>query len=627
MKGVRVTSVVLGLSLPRLILCAAPGVEAWLPENTAAVLAVPNMSDARARFGDNPWYRLWRDPSMQPFRDHGLERLQVDWLDPFREQAGWDLRDGAACVEGAFAVALLASPDGSLVGSELHWLVLADLGSRSAVVRDFMESRWPRSATNAVPFKDEEGMVLRRVPAPKLRLLPGAEPAHVWAGLTNNWLIAGTRTEDVADALRRLRGEGTTSLAQQADFVRDYQRSLQGGTAYAWVSLRPFIRAVLELADAHDAQAPAEDSIPMPPRRQMLEVSGLTSVTTLAFAVKESPSGTFTELSVGAPAPSRRGLLKMLELSARDASPPPYVGSDVVRFDRLRINFRQTWDAFERLLTDLFPQATSVLDLLFKTAGPEGESGDLREALLGLLGDDLVLCEYAPTSAQPEALAHPPGVTRLSSTNAAQLALSLKALTVLLPPPLTEVRSESWQDHAIYSVPLPRLTLEAGQSPEVRPLAFSALAESVAFSSDLPLLQSLLDGEETVTAPLSALPGLSEASQQVGGMGQGCFRYYNLARAMPWRLTALRRETSLWPSFPRLESAVSGPQAPFDRIHRWFNPRLLPPFEDIAEYFSFSVAAAGSDADRLFYRTFAPHPRAPASPETSPAEGQPPPGP
>jgi hypothetical protein len=379
---------------------------------------------------------------------------------------------------------------------------------------------------------------------------------------------------------------------------------------------------VLKLADAADSKEPEEGAIPMPPKRKMLEVAGLTAVKTLSLAVRESEAGTRTEVSLSAPASSRRGLLKMLELPGRDASPPLYVGTDVVRYDRFRIDFNQTWSVFERMLIELFPQASSALDLLFKTADPEGGSGDLREALLALLGDNVVRYEYAPTSAHPTALAHPPTVVRLSSTNAAQLALSLKALTVFLPPPLTEVSVESWQGHELYSMQLPQVALASGLTTNLSRLLFSALPDSVAFSADRPLLQRLLLGDGPAGAPLRSLPGLAAASVEVGGTELGGFRYYNVARAMPWRLTALRRQTNIWQALFGATVPQPASGTPLGRLGQWFDPQLLPPFEDIAGYFTFSVASAGADEDRIFYRTFYPRPprlETPGEPPAPPA--------
>jgi len=630
MKSVRVAPVVVGLILVQLLLPAAPSMEDWLPKNAVAVFAIPDANLARGEFSENPWHRLWQDPAMQPFRDHCVSGMRRDLLDPFRDQAGWDLKAGAACVQGAFAVALLAPAEAQLKLSKLELVLLADLGNRTGMVQDFIEVHWPKAedGTNSVPMTEREGVLLRSVVVPWPLADSERVPMRLWVGVTNTWLIAGSRVEELAGLLRRMRGEGSGGLAQQADFARGYQRSLRGGTVYGWMNLRPWISGVLRIADAADAKEPDEESIPMPPKRKMLEASGLTAVTTLSFAVREDEAGTRTELSLGVPASSRRGLLKMLELPARDASPPPYVGTDVVRYERLRIDFRQTWNTFERMLVDLFPQAAGVLDLLFKTAGPEEESGDLREVLLALLDDDLVAYEYAPKSAEPTALAHPPRVVRLSSTNAAQLALSLKALTVLLPPPLTDVSVESWQGQELYSVRLPQVELGSGLTTNVSRLSFVALSDSVAFSANRQLLQPLVSGDGTSAARLRDLPGLEEASAEVGGMEVGCFRYYNVARAMPWRLTALRRETNLWQSVFGVAPAPPVARSPVDRLNRWFDPRLLPPFEDIAEYFSFSVAGAGADADRLFYRTFAPRPPRPQQreqPATPPPE--PPPAP
>ncbi len=590
--------------------------EAWLPPTTVAVASVPNMTHARAQLENNAWFRLWHDPAMDAFRNHASQAFEQDILAPFRQSGGWEPATALDLVQGALTLAIVTPANGRLELEQLDWVLLIDFGTRSTEVRAFADLQWPAEPQT-------EKFARRKISLPVIPSLGIQSPIDIWITLADTWLFAASTEPALSDVVRRYAQPDQRSLADQELFKLDQSRSLRNSDAYLWFNLRPWIQSVLQLADAADARPVDPDAIPLPPRRKMLEASGLTAPTTLCLAARETSSGTSAEFSLGIDTDTRQGLVRMLAPMRGDASPNAAIGSNLIRFERLRLDFRQSWKAFETMLVDLFPQASNVLDLLFKTASPSGQSSDLRDELIGLLDNDVVTLEYPPRGASPQALRFPPVLTQLTSSNATQLAISLKALSVLLPPPLSNLSVETAAGHEIYSLPHPMGLLSSSENlPPPPELLFAAQDEAVAFTTDRTLLLETLEPRQPAPAPLASLAGLQEAADSIGGMSLGWFRYENTARAMPWRLMAMRREQTVLPAW--LNLLPQGPKMA-DLLNRWLDPQKLPAFEMISTFFHFTVANASTENDRVVFRAFAPVPpallkpalEAPATPPAS----------
>jgi len=429
-----------------------------------------------------------------------------------------------------------------------------------------------------------------------------------WAGVTQSWLILGSNTNQLASVLRRMQsgaGGGTTGTAQlpPAPVEPNPEASVSG-----WFDLRPLLEMLAGMADAADRKRDPADDVPMPKWREMLEATGLTGLESVRWLIHESPAGTQIEVSLAAPAATRRGLLEILALEPLDASPPPDVAADVVRFERIRLDFNRAWRAFERVATGLFPELAGVLDLLFQAAGPGGERGDLRDALLPVLGNDIVRYELAPRGAGLTALLAPPSMIRLQSTNPPQLALSLKALAVLLPPPFDRSSQETLSGREVYSIPLPRFSIFGSDSTPGNPLKFTALDHAVVFTSDEPLLASLLAPVAPAPPALRDRPDLAVAALRVGGMSQGLFGYHDFARSLRSTFAVLRQDPNAVQRWLGLSAIAPPPESSLGRLIQTLDPRLLPPFEEVSRHFHFMVHAAGTEADRFYYRLFMPRP-------------------
>ena len=255
-----------------------------------------------------------------------------------------------------------------------------------------------------------------------------------------------------------------------------------------------------------------------------------------------------------------------------------------------------------------------ILDTANARAKQTDPGFDLKKALLANLGDDILSYERAPRSNSSADLQFPPSIFLLGSPNPELLAVALKRLFVIFPQGDAPAERE-FLGRKIFSVPVPPLPfLMSVPSRPAAPRTLSCAASGgyVAMSTDTPLLEEYLRGNEPQTKALREKPGLLEAAQRVGGMGTGYFGYENQIDTMRTAFEAARNDPGastngigpcLFPGLP----GITGPE---ENLSEWMDFSLLPAFDKVAQYFSSTMYAGSANADGLTLKLFVPMPPA-----------------
>jgi len=167
----------------------------------------------------------------------------------------------------------------------------------------------------------------------------------------------------------------------------------------------------------------------------------------------------------------------------------------------------------------------------------------------------------------------------------------------------------------IYSVPVPQLPFQLGDAAPDRVLSYAASGGYVALSTDASLLERYLRNNDGQTKTLAELPGLPEAAQRVLSPAASSFRFENDTQIMRAEWEAWRRagapDTNSTP--PVSWSALLGLPIPEQSYRVWMDYSLLPPFEAVARYLTFTVKAGEATADGWSWRSFTPAAPAPAA--------------
>jgi hypothetical protein len=249
-----------------------------------------------------------------------------------------------------------------------------------------------------------------------------------------------------------------------------------------------------------------------------------------------------------------------------------------------------------------------VLNTANDAARQKDPDFDINKNLFGNLGDDIITYDKLPRGSSPAELDSAPGLFLLGSPNAEQLAGALKAIFVIGNAQAGTPAEREFLGHKIYSVPLPQLPFVTvgGQGGGVAPaLNYAAGGGYVAFSTDPAMVEEYLRSSGTPPRALRETPGLTDAAARIGGLGTGWFGYENQADITRATFTALQNS----PTNSTVTVQIPGTMLPA-ALRDWVDVSLLPPFDKISKYFSFSVYAGSENADGIAFKIFSPVPPA-----------------
>ena len=195
------------------------------------------------------------------------------------------------------------------------------------------------------------------------------------------------------------------------------------------------------------------------------------------------------------------------------------------------------------------------------------------------------------------------------------LPISLKTVFSFVSPQSGPGNEREFLGRKIMTVPIPALPLPMGESMKPtgpRNLSYASSGGYIAFSTDPSLLEEFLRSSDSQGKTLRETPGLTEAMQKVGGKGTGLFGYENQAETMRTQLELLKKDSASGTNATSLSflPGLMGMTSPEKSIRDWTDFSLLPNFDKISKYFSFSVYSLGANVDGLSFKMFTPVPPA-----------------
>jgi len=608
-----------------------------LPDDTLAILTVPDSARARTAFGESAGLQLWQDPAMKPFVGKLTARLQEDYVEPLERELGIKFADYQELAQGQFTLAIAQNGWQGTDSPLPVWLFLLDSGDRSGQLKTNLadlRKKWTDAGkklktekirdvefTTVIISGDDLGKTLGKsvgdaTDKPDSAAdeaedkKPAKKASEIIIGQSDSLLIAGSDAKAIEKILIRQSGGTVPALAEQAAFDAAYQSRFRTALAFGWIHFKPLTEIMTRWAADASAKQQNEDTTTPSPTK-IISATGITGIKAASFSLNQSGEGTFADMSLDVPTAARAGLFRMISGEGKDASPPPFVAADTVRFQRSRLDWQKVLGVLESTLVDISPQFGGFAKLMFDSAGKDKDPNfDLRKDLIGNLGDDLISIEKAPRGNTFAELTSPPTLYLLGSPNADKLAGALKMIASLLPPPLNEFQEREFLGRKIYSLNLPPTPNPDGSASEPRTVSYSSSGGYVGFSTDKALLEGFLRSSEGAAKPLRDAPGLADAAQKVGGMSTGMFGYENVAEGMRAMFEvykndpdAIQRLFNLTPAAP-LVKGKDGKGS----LKDWVDLALLPPFEKVAKYFFFSVYAGTVSSETLSIKGFSPTP-------------------
>ncbi len=618
--------------------------ERILPADTLVLVTVPDYTKAWAAFGKTAMVRLWNDDSMRPFREKFMVKFKEGGFLPSSEKLGIKLEDYSGLLQGQITFALVQNGwDGTGTNGPAMLFLLdakeksGDLKKLLTELRQKWNERGVKNRIEKIRDLDFTAVTIPESAPPKAPLKPGQRkpvadeeeeddeagpegagkskgPSEILVGQFESLLIAGDSAKAIEKLLVRLSGGSIPVIGDDPLYEANHQKLFREGVGYAWINLKPLVEATFRASKEKERTPANRPPNPFAPSQdKLLTALGLTGLDTLSLNLTTTAEGSFLHFFVGAPESRRKGFMKLLAVEAKETAPPPFVPGDVTKYSRVRLDGQKAWATLESILNEVSPQLGGLLQMSLAAAGKDIDPGfDLKKSLIGNLGDDVVSYEKAPRADAPVGgNANPPSLTLIASPNPEQFVLGIKAFTGLMPPPSggAPVKEREFLGRKIYSFPLPPQPSPKGGMRE-RTYSFAATKGYAALSEDEAILEEFLRNTESTTKPLSETAGLNEAAQKIGGLATGFFGYENYTATIRQTLERLRSDPKALDKM--LDIPLVGGRIPLNPgtgdLKDYLDFALLPPFERIAKYFTFTVYAAAFAADGLNFRLFYPAP-------------------
>lgn len=593
------------------IVAATPPAQKLLPPDTLALLSVPDYAQILANKKNDPVCRLWDDPALRPFRDKLMAKFRAEVLDKIEQDTGIKLAEYADLLQGQLSLAITRNGWSGTVDPLPGFVLVLDardkgdqLKAKLAEVRKKITDAGKTLKTDKI--RDLEFTTLALDEPAKEGSDAKVPKVSLSFGQVGSVLVAGTATRDLERVVGCLGGAGMPNLAEDATFDADYQAFFRDTSVFGWINFSPLADVIVQVANAEQSQnsmGPKPDKI--------LTAVGLKGLKTLAFGVRSAPEGSYVTANLNAPWQERKGLLKLVTTEAKDAGLPNFVPAEAVGFWRWRLDGQKFWGSVEATVNDISPGTIGFLIAQLEASLKEKDASfDFKRSLIMNLGDDLIGYQKPAKSSAPADLLSQPSLFLLGSPNAEQLLGSLRSLVGMIPGPdgPLQFKDREFLGRHIYSLTLPDLT-GSGKQEQIHVAASGGYA---AFAGDAGILEEYLRSSETKPKPLADLPGLKSAAEKVGGMATGLFGFQNDAEQLRPFWEALRTNKGLFFDLvaaqnPALKGALGEKREEFEKqVAEWADFALLPPFEQVAKYFNFTVYAGKASNAGYTMKAFTP---------------------
>jgi hypothetical protein len=601
------------------IFAALPPAENLLPADTLMVLTVPDWSALRAESKQSPQWLLWSDPAMKPFRDDFTAKWEQKFIGPLEQNLGVKIDDYVPLLQGQLTFAITQNGWDGSSGATPAMVLLLDSRDKSGLLADNLAALKKQWVASGKPVQTQvlQGIkfsmltLSSNTPMPFASAMPhGADnnstPQTIYIGQYQSLLMVGTSVKVIESVAAHLTGGANPALRDNAQFAADRLSQFHDAPLYyGWFNAKAFVSVLSQVQIGGDSGG---FQIPW---NNILVASGLQGLKSVSFTYRESREGAEVELYADVPASSRQGIFKIITAAPKDANPPPFVPADAVKFFRWRVDGQQAWAELQRMLNAISPTfgagLTSFLAMANANAQQQDPNFDITKNLIGNLGDDWIRFEKAPADDTMQSLNSGPWLFVFAANNADQAAAAIKSVAGMLSaasPP----QERQFLGRKIYTITLPSHGPAGANGATAAPVSLYCTASGgyVALTTDVSMIENYLRSDDGKTKPLSRTPGLVEAAQHVGGMGNGLFGYQNQRETARSLFAALKNDPAA--GALALNPLSMWPSASGMGLKDLMDFSLLPDYDQISKYFSFTVYGGSSTSEGLDLKIYTPRP-------------------
>jgi hypothetical protein len=613
----RLAALALFVTAAPMVRAAIPPAENLLPSDTLAFFEVPDCAAARVAARTSAGWMFWNDPAMKAFRDKLVAKWTSQFVKPLERDLGVKAGDFLDLPQGQFTLAVTVNGSNGHDDIPAGLLLLLDAKDKSdslktnlaALVKTWTDAgRALRTEEfhglkfTVVPLSSNDfaGIFPKKTPAAQEPEKP-SKPGEIYFTQYQSLLVAGNSHKVVEPVAAHLTGGAVPAIADNPLFQADKLSQFRDHPEYyGWFNGKGFFDLVSQAQDAEST----DDSLSPAPKMssaKVLTVLGLNGMKSGTFVFRDSREGATLTLHIAAPESGRTGLLKILALSPKDASVPPFVPADAVKFTRVRLDGKQTWAEIQKMIVGMSPAGQSSLNAVIGIANSIGQQKnpafDIRTDFFGNLNDDIITYQK-PASGTLAALSSPPTIFLVAVSNPDAVINSIRTLVSISNPQAGAAAPRDFLGRKIYSISLKAAPAAPNAIPETRSLYISSSGGYLAMSIDSAMVEEFLRNAEGQNKSLRDDPALLAALQHLGGAGGGMFGYENQRETMRGTFKVIKNT---------VEDDAALKMVP-PAFREWLDFTLLPDFDSVAKYFYISTFVGGANSEGLTFKAFTPRP-------------------
>ena len=311
---------------------------------------------------------FWNDPTMKAFHDKFMAKLTEKFLAPLEKDLSLKVADFLALPQGQFTLAVTVNGSNGHDDIPPGIVALLDAREKSSQLKTNLAAlvkKWTDAgrtlrtekinglAFTVVPLNsnDFSSILPKKTPVSEIGKEPKPErPAEIFFTQFESLLVAGNSQKAVEGVAAHLTGGGPPALAADVTFAADQPAQFRDAPLYyGWVNGNKYFTLLSEAPEeAGDGTAPS--LVPKLSAAKMITATGLGSLKSASFAMRETHDGSALSIHLTAPEAQRQGILKILALPPKDASAPLFVPAGVVKSSRLRLDGNQTWADLQKMV-------------------------------------------------------------------------------------------------------------------------------------------------------------------------------------------------------------------------------------------------------------------------------------
>lgn len=464
------------LALPLSIVHSAPLPDSakLLSPDTLLMLSVNDLQQARAQFEKTRWFDLYKDPAMQPF----IEKAKSLLNDSVKDEEDELLRlivQSKTLPSGRVLMAMSLPGKTDSFTPEPTFLLLAQWGDKITQIRDAMDKRLQKQIDNGAHRKIEpyRGFEIITLLTPQTAQPEDeeddaeeekieSEPDRDYYCFFDDNVVYSSNLESLQFMLAQLKNAQSRTLADDSEYQKN-RRAV--GPVY---DAELYLNLKLLLEKAFTDNDPEERN----QTKKNFEAMGLNGLSCLSASIAIAPkSGTSMSGKVLlATNGSRRGILKMLELSPKAFSAPSFINPQACQVFSANLNIPAATEELFKMLSAMNPMFAAAMNSPLTPPQDDGSAGViLKDDLLDNLGERLIYAGTVETDTTNTEGFRQEQLFAIAVRDAERLGRAIAGIhTHFLSGQKAELRRE-YLGHTLYSIPLAQLFMpgaDLGETPE-----------------------------------------------------------------------------------------------------------------------------------------------------------------